>query len=804
MATNFSRRQSTTNVPSARTLPGEVMLQPKGVDLVNPHDLVDDGRSPFAENFRLYESGSDTRRVAVTSRSGSSPYMSPLNESIGFETSKEPSSILSLGKVINTKIQKLSIDNYGLLTRLDAKIFGTEATGPIRADVYSGGDIPTELLAESSCSVVPSDGSGWAKFIFIDAPELEAGKTYWVVFYIQDDGDGEYKVITTASPDTLYTSNGGINVLTEENSSIIYKLYTTPKAEFKGAYRFNQEGADNKTVVVYGTTLYLLDPINNQYLPIETNLSDQAIEYDFTVMDGKLFWVNGFDNLRAWNGILNPTTNIVTNGRFDTNTTGWSSTNSSTLARDTADYSSAPASLRVTGNHRGTDYPVTIEKGRKYKYSVMIKMDSSASMSFETVNQVGGTFQEQIIKETITGGSWIKKEGYFTPTKDTKGIRFYSPGSNFRIDDISIIDTGLETIKDDQLPILNMVESHANRIWGVQADDTNKIVFSEAPGNPSNNTAREQWYYQWLSVSFVYVPLPKAQDPIRSIISFQDNLVVFTDTGKYNIYGTDRSNLQMRQAVSTQGAINNRGTMVHRNILFFVGTDGLYSYDGAKDTNLAALVQPEFDAIPNPRNISVAAFDRLIRFYYPGDGKAYNNRALLYHTDYKEVLMDTGMNVDMAVAFFDGDDNTQLLYFNSLAPMAMMSDDTQSDCGKPIDFEYRLKYNSMDVPAQRKRIKKYFPLFESVDNTFPVNVSMDKDFQNNPITRTLILTANGGVWAGFDWGDDTEWGGNTSFKPKRMRYSGYGYYWQLRISRRAVGNHIAFIGVQYNYKLKRL
>ena len=81
---------------------------------------------------------------------------------------------------------------------------------------------------------------------------------------------------------------------------------------------------------------------------------------------------------------------------------------------------------------------------------------------------------------------------------------------------------------------------------------------------------------------------------------------------------------------------------------------------------------------------------------------------------------------------------------------------------------------------------------------------MDKDFQDNPRIKDVLLAVNGSTWGDFKWGDGTTWGGDKSFKHHRQSYPGSAYYWQLRIARKGVNNRVAFIGAQYKYRIKRM
>ena len=105
---------------------------------------------------------------------------------------------------------------------------------------------------------------------------------------------------------------------------------------------------------------------------------------------------------------------------------------------------------------------------------------------------------------------------------------------------------------------------------------------------------------------------------------------------------------------------------------------------------------------------------------------------------------------------------------------------------------------------QRKRLKRFYPILQGVDSTFNLQLAMDKDFEDSPKVKEQLLTTNGAKIGQFKLGDGTLLGGDKSFKPKRQSYSGYAYYWQLRVKRKAVNNRVAFIGAQFSYKSKRL
>lgn len=664
-------------IPQGRKTPQEAILDLKGLDLVTPVDLMLDGHSPFAKNFRLYAQQSDDRRVAVSSRKGPGFYINPLNEASAVSNiATTGASTTSVNVLTEIPYQTWTAASNDRLTRIDIKV-GNNNTGrgTLLVKIHADKDgKPGALLAESSISGgnIPTVAD-WRTARFHKAIKLTSGLNYWVVLAIQDDGSGFYDVVTTTAGTKAYKTNASLSTGTLQTFGLNFRTYTAVDSIFKGSYRFARDNGNNVTLVAHGTTMYRVDEGTQSLVSIATGLSASATEYSFANGDNKVFWVNRYDTLRAWNG------------------------------------------------------------------------------------------------------------------------------------------TTVETITDTELPLLSQIIFHKDRLWGVTAADPNKLVFSENPGNPAFDptgvtptTPTQQWYYAWLSVSFIYVPRPHNGSPITGLVSFQDSLIVFTADRKYAITGYDRGSFFLREATGTRGALSRRTIFSDENSIYFASDDGLYEYNGSSDNKISERITPLFDGCPRKEFITPIGWKGKIRFYMASSGSLVNDICLLYNKELKEFEYDTETYVDSAVYYGDADDDQELIEFSSLAPVAFKAEQDYNSLGAAIDFEYQFAYNSLGSPAQRKRLLKFFPLFQGVDSTFEVNIEMDKDFQNSPRVKEVLLVVNGNLWGSFNWGDGTLFGGATSFKMQKLRFSGYGYYWQLRVSRKGVNNRVAFIGAQFSYKAKRI
>ena len=648
-----------------------IQLDIRGVDMVTPVDLLSDGRTPWSKNFRLYAQQSDSRQVAVSSRKGPGKYIEPLVETQDASNESAGDGDALIGVTANIAAQKISVTDDGRLNRVDLRLRSTEgAFGPVIISLYSDQDgRPTRILSQSSIgSGDISDTFGWVTARFVNAPLVSDGQSVWIVVETQDDGGGFYEIETVSTGTNAKYSDTSFASLEDVSWGINYRTFLAPDERCKGGFRYNRENGTNITVAVYGDTLYALNPTTNVWSVVKNGLNSSADFYSFDTADGKLFWVNGYDNLMCWDGV------------------------------------------------------------------------------------------------TVT------------------------------------------TITDPELPVLSMITFHKDRLFGVVANDKNKIVWSEAPGNPEGSPSNQQWYNAWLSTSFTYVPAPKTGSPVTGIVSFQDSLIIFTQNGKYVLSGYDAGSYTLRQSTGFKGALHFRNIAHDENFIYFVSDDGLYSFNGSKDDNISIRrIQPLFAACPDKEGIVPVVWENKVRFYMASQASTVNDICALYNRGLDgEWEIDTDTFVDFAVHFDDADDSGELLEFSSQYAMPFLAEQAYNSLGAPIDFEYRFKYDSMGLPAQKKRLRRYYPILQGVDSTFKINIAMDKDFQDSPRNKDVLLAVNGAKWGSFSWGDGTTWGGDKSFKHHRQSYSGSAYYWQLRVARKGVNNRVAFVGAQYKYRIKRM
>lgn len=789
------------------------VLDLRGLDMVTPVDLLSDGRTPFSKNFRLYAQQTDDRRVAVSSRKGPGFHTLPIGETLSDSVGGSVgASKVDVGIVTGVHAIPLTAPSNDRITRIDLKVSdNSQGSGPLMVQIYTDKDnMPSVLLTESSIlggDIGPDEA--WVTARFINAIKMQSGTKYWIVVRMQDDGVNTYQLSTTTDGTPSWKTDSTLSQIVEQDYAVNYRVYTAIDGMDKGAYRFARDNGVNITLAAFGTTMYRVDESTSSFVKIIDGLSPLAQEYSFTNGDNKVFWVNSYDQLTAWDGKdENTGGNLVANPSLTLNATGWAQS-AGTMSRITSDYASSPAALQITASsgNRGAMTATPLLGNRRYK----LRFKAKATAAGTTISIAKNNTFVAVKNFSNIATTWQSYEDYLVPGDDWTNVNFFSATGNFLLDDVEIIDTGIEYIIDPQLPLLSQVIMHKDRLWGVDASDPNKIVFSENPGNPAYDptgvtptTPREQWYYAWLSVSFWYVPRPHNGSPITALVSFQDALTVFTQDNKYVLSGYDRGSLFLRQSTGNKGALSRRGVVNDENKIYFVAADGLYEHNGSSDTKLSSLINPLFDGCGQKQMITPVIWKNEVRFYMASQGSPVNDTCVIYNKDLEEMMYDTNVYVNRAIYYNDADDEQQLVEFSSLVPVSYMAEQNYHSVGAPIDFEYRLKYDSMGTPAQRKRLRRFYPILQGVDNSFTIQLAMDKDFEDSPRIKDLFMATKGAKWGEFKWGDGTQFGGDKSFQLKRQSYSGYANYWQLRVARKGVNNRVAFIGAQFSYKTKRL
>lgn len=284
-----------------------------GLDMYSPDELENPSRCVYGRNFRIFNPGSYLQRTALAKRRGHTLYTVPVGETVDQQiTSTTGAADQSVG-LVSWIGQKFTAGATGNLTRIDINLKNaTSGTGPIIVAIYSDNSgTPGTLLATSSVSNASiTSAYQYLTARYIEAPAVTNTTAYWVVAYVQADGSNTYSWSSTTSATTAKTSADGGNTWSAASFAMNVKTYVSTGGGVLGQTRYYRSTASPQTVFAQGTNVYTVNDATGVSTSIKSGLSASATSYDWANVNDILYYANGYDAPRKWDG----TTEAVAGG----------------------------------------------------------------------------------------------------------------------------------------------------------------------------------------------------------------------------------------------------------------------------------------------------------------------------------------------------------------------------------------------------------------------------------------------------------------------------------------------------------
>lgn len=291
----------------------------RGLDLITPDEIMGPGRSPWTINSRMRARNDGENRVANRTRKGSANLSTPVGQTLDTQNVTVNTGDLAFSTTA-VIAQPLVPGTTAALTRLDTAIKKiSAATGHIIVEVYTNnGGIPGSMIAQGSILANQVTTSyAYLTAYFIDAPTLISGTTYWVVYYIQDNGTGSYYLSQTAQVGAadLLSNNVIAGAWNTIAGSIQYKSYLSTPGGVTGFHLRYPSDGNNRIIFSQGANVYAVPKNTGVATAFDTGLNSSAKTYRFCQVQDKTIYCNGFDQLRWWDGTATPTNlnNVPTN-----------------------------------------------------------------------------------------------------------------------------------------------------------------------------------------------------------------------------------------------------------------------------------------------------------------------------------------------------------------------------------------------------------------------------------------------------------------------------------------------------------
>lgn len=334
--------------------------------------------------------------------------------------------------------------------------------------------------------------------------------------------------------------------------------------------------------------------------------------------------------------------------------------------------------------------------------------------------------------------------------------------------------------------------THKAKLFAVDATDKNLMRWSE-----------ENDYTNWLSTSAEYVPESNYASGITALLSFQDNLVIFTEDNKFVMYGDVSDDFVFRQAIGNRGAVSQEAVVADENFVYFVADDGhLYRWNGSRDEQLSRVIQSDLDNVANFENVKLSLWNNRIYYWFQSTGSTKYDSCFVYETRYNQWFYDTGRFMDNALALVQEDDTA--IFASDHYGALYKSTDKYSDLGRPIDFKYHTNYFDFGAPNNYKQVRRVYLQFRTSTWNGDITVSTDTDFLNDPTIEKFNVTTKGFNWGSFVWGNPNYvWGQNTQFVRHRTSVPGQATNFQIRVEKYGAETPIYFMGFSQYYRLRR-
>jgi len=268
-----------------------------GLNTYDPPEVIDDKYSPYLLNARTNTGGQ------VETRNGVISYIEPQDQSIDVQqTSTAGAGDQDISQTIWVA-QKFTAGVSEVVTRIDLNVKNPGgAKGPILVWVYSDdGGVPGDVIAQSSITASDVDSSyAYETARFTEPAPIVSGTSYWIVAYLSEGGEGAYDWSTTTNTTLGYTSSDYGSTWDALSASLNFKVYTSAGDPVLGLFRGYFSDGSKNTMWAVGTTLYAYD--DSTVTTVNSGLSASATQYWFAQADDYVFYSNGYDAPRRWDG----------------------------------------------------------------------------------------------------------------------------------------------------------------------------------------------------------------------------------------------------------------------------------------------------------------------------------------------------------------------------------------------------------------------------------------------------------------------------------------------------------------------
>lgn len=280
-------------------------------------------------------------------------------------------------------------------------------------------------------------------------------------------------------------------------------------------------------------------------------------------------------------------------------------------------------------------------------------------------------------------------------------------------------------------------------------------------------------------------------------------MTFLTRNTKFTLFGTDLSSFTVRESTAKKGAVSASAVCTDQQFIYFMSGDfHVYAYNGGTDTKLSSeRVASILQNVANTADIKLEVHDKKLFVHYTPPGQTVNRSRLVWDLTFNEWMNDEDVYTGYGIEWNSQSDTGQWVQASSEVGALYYGDQTFSDMGKPIAFDWWSKYLSFGTPAAKHRVKRHYVFLQGEDGNYFIDCQVDEDNLNAPTSNLVNVNvathlygdpglvygtiANGG--SGIIYGDEV-------LQPQRLNVPGQHYKTQFRFVNSGVDQQVDILG----------
>ena len=281
-------------------------------------------------------------------------------------------------------------------------------------------------------------------------------------------------------------------------------------------------------------------------------------------------------------------------------------------------------------------------------------------------------------------------------------------------------------------PVLSMIETHQNRVWGVEAENPSRVRYSDIL-NP------EVWQpFNFLDFN------PDDGDVITAIHRYGQNLVVSKKRSMALLTGNTSLNYSVVWLEGETGATGMRALTSADKYLAFVAQDGIRFSDLSASILATERLVPSWEGINHRRlnQASVVHWRHSLLVALPTQGSLYNNTVWVYDFLRNSWAIYNGWEVSAWTRFHQYGEDVLLACDSSTGQVYEVMIDGFDD-NVPINYKWRSKDFNFAHPERYKLFRSIYLDIDGVAETTTLEIDMIVDGALAGTYTTTIVAGEG-------------------------------------------------------------